>query len=339
MKMQWTNKNIDKWNVTDWLNQYVFEQMPIPKIYQLISERAKKAGQKQFRTEPNLRAHFMWLAGKRKYIPKSKKYKILRKIVNENDEYKSFIEGKQYGLRPKKSKTVDDSPNWSDEEIVSIVNAYFNILHNERLDQIYSKTEINRHLKSSMVPNRSLSSVELQMQNISAVLQELCHPIIPSYSPKKNINTGVSERIKNVIFQEGLLRETDYHPTHDEASLNERVYEILKKGVKGKPVGCKQPKKITPSPQECYERDPRIKAWVLQNAKGKCELCKNNGPFMDKNGFLFLEVHHVVSLSEGGSDTIDNTVALCPNCHRKCHYSKDTKAVVQELRDKVNRIP
>jgi 5-methylcytosine-specific restriction protein A len=34
---------------------------------------------------------------------------------------------------------------------------------------------------------------------------------------------------------------------------------------------------------------------------------------------LLLEVHHIQWLSNDGDDTIDNIVALCPNCHRKMH--------------------
>ena len=30
-------------------------------------------------------------------------------------------------------------------------------------------------------------------------------------------------------------------------------------------------------------------------------------------------------LSEGGLDSIDNCVALCPNCHRKMHVVNDPK--------------
>ena len=40
---------------------------------------------------------------------------------------------------------------------------------------------------------------------------------------------------------------------------------------------------------------------------------------MDGNGEPYLEAHHVKWLGDGGSDSIDNTVALCPNCHRKMH--------------------
>ena len=30
-------------------------------------------------------------------------------------------------------------------------------------------------------------------------------------------------------------------------------------------------------------------------------------------------------LADGGSDTIDNVVAVCPNCHRKFHVLDDEK--------------
>jgi 5-methylcytosine-specific restriction protein A len=36
-----------------------------------------------------------------------------------------------------------------------------------------------------------------------------------------------------------------------------------------------------------------------------------------------LECHHVEWLSCGGEDSIDNVVALCPNCHRRIHVLND----------------
>jgi 5-methylcytosine-specific restriction protein A len=49
-----------------------------------------------------------------------------------------------------------------------------------------------------------------------------------------------------------------------------------------------------------------------------------------KDGMPYLEVHHVKQLKDGGSDRIDNAVALCPNCHRKAHYGKE-KSKFQKL--------
>jgi len=68
-----------------------------------------------------------------------------------------------------------------------------------------------------------------------------------------------------------------------------------------------------------YERDIAVKLYSLAVADGICQLCEQPAPFKNKNGDPFLESHHIEWLSQGGTDTIDNVVALCPNCHRKMH--------------------
>lgn len=68
-----------------------------------------------------------------------------------------------------------------------------------------------------------------------------------------------------------------------------------------------------------YQRDANVVNYTLKRANGICELCEQPAPFKKKNGSPYLEVHHVVQLSKGGDDTIENAVALCPNCHRKMH--------------------
>jgi len=68
-----------------------------------------------------------------------------------------------------------------------------------------------------------------------------------------------------------------------------------------------------------YQRDPNVVNYTLKRADGICELCDQPAPFTKKNGDPYLEVHHVKQLADGGEDTINNAVALCPNCHRKMH--------------------
>ncbi|WP_249923569.1 HNH endonuclease [Paenibacillus odorifer] len=65
-------------------------------------------------------------------------------------------------------------------------------------------------------------------------------------------------------------------------------------------------------------------------AKGICQLCACPAPFVDKKGEPYLETHHINWLSRGGHDTIENTVALCPNCHKKIH-ELDLESDVQIL--------
>lgn len=74
-------------------------------------------------------------------------------------------------------------------------------------------------------------------------------------------------------------------------------------------------------------RSPYIVELARHFAKGICQLCKKNAPFISKDNKPFLEVHHIEWLSEGGSDTIKNAVAVCPNCHRKLHNLRDPKDI------------
>lgn len=70
-----------------------------------------------------------------------------------------------------------------------------------------------------------------------------------------------------------------------------------------------------------YRRNPDVVATVLARANGVCEACAAAAPFArSHDGTPYLEVHHRVQLAGGGNDTVENAVAVCPNCHRKAHY-------------------
>jgi len=79
-----------------------------------------------------------------------------------------------------------------------------------------------------------------------------------------------------------------------------------------------------------YQRDPNVVNYTLKRANGVCELCEQPAPFKKKNGDPYLEVHHVVQLANDGDDTIENAVALCPNCHRRMH-SLGLKSDIEKL--------
>ncbi|WP_447555659.1 HNH endonuclease [Vreelandella sp. EE22] len=66
-------------------------------------------------------------------------------------------------------------------------------------------------------------------------------------------------------------------------------------------------------------RSPYIAAYAKRRANGHCELCQEPAPFETQKGEPYLECHHIEWLAKGGDDSIENTVALCPNCHRKMH--------------------
>ena len=105
-----------------------------------------------------------------------------------------------------------------------------------------------------------------------------------------------------------------------EEDLDSEVKNLLNAGIAGTPVGILEPEKKA-SGSTSYIRDAAVKAYILIEAKGRCERCNSKGPFISElNGLPYLEHHHVKHLSQGGSDTISNSVAVCPNCHRELHY-------------------
>lgn len=77
------------------------------------------------------------------------------------------------------------------------------------------------------------------------------------------------------------------------------------------------PKKIEVK-QVVYDVNPYIIAEVYYRANGFCESCRQYAPFNKKSdGKPYLEIHRKVSFEAGGEDTVENTIAVCPNCRKK----------------------
>jgi hypothetical protein len=104
-----------------------------------------------------------------------------------------------------------------------------------------------------------------------------------------------------------------------------------------KPAGRHTPDSTTATVVQ-YRRDASVRAWVLNSARGICECCKQDAPFKGADGLPYLEVHHVRQLAACGSDTVSNTVAICPNCHRELHFGENRQELVQHLLETVGRL-
>jgi 5-methylcytosine-specific restriction protein A len=82
-----------------------------------------------------------------------------------------------------------------------------------------------------------------------------------------------------------------------------------------------KPKRMRIQEIVVFERNADVVAEVLSQAKGVCGICKAKAPFIRrKDRTPYLEVHHKVQLAHGGDDTVQNAIAICPNCHRKAHH-------------------
>jgi 5-methylcytosine-specific restriction protein A len=233
----------------------------------------------------------------------------------------------------------EEQKDWSDSELGAAVDSYLKMLEFESRGEAYSKAEENKRLRNGLLASRSKASIEYRMQNISAALQELSRSILKGYLPAKNIGSGVKERIQLILAQKGIFNPKDLIPTSDEKELSRKVSNLIKGDLSGEPMGNEKPKR-NEGKSISFDRDPQVRAWVLKKAKGICEGCKKQVTFETHDDFpyLYLEVHHVYPLGDGGSDRISNAVALCPNCHRRCHLSKDRKEFTQSLYASISRL-
>ena len=75
-----------------------------------------------------------------------------------------------------------------------------------------------------------------------------------------------------------------------------------------------------------------VSEYAKRRAQGICQLCGEPAPFDDRDGVPFLETHHIIWLADGGADSVTNTVALCPNCHRKMHILDSEEDINRLLR-------
>lgn len=130
-------------------------------------------------------------------------------------------------------------------------------------------------------------------------------------------------------------------PTDDPETLAERV-EIARKRIRssgtGEPPPGSEAGVRTKGSTYRFQRDPKVVAWVLEAAKGICEVCGGPAPFKTSEGEPYLEVHHVRFLAEGGPDTTDNAVAACPNCHRRLHHGSDRDVLRSTIISKIIRL-
>ncbi|WP_037952199.1 HNH endonuclease [Sulfitobacter donghicola] len=69
-----------------------------------------------------------------------------------------------------------------------------------------------------------------------------------------------------------------------------------------------------------YIRNAKIALDLRKKANGYCSSCGQR-TFKTAVGDWYIEIHHKRWLSEGGADSAENLIALCPTCHRSEHHS------------------
>lgn len=145
----------------------------------------------------------------------------------------------------------------------------------------------------------------------------------PFQSDEADINGVIRKVIKFPLKRLDQTKSLIINIEDIEKSENEKIKEVRKYNfneIKNRAKVAESENVSTKEVKTVYrERNQYIAEYTKERAKGICDLCKKEAPFKDKNGKPYLESHHVITLAENGPDAIYNTVAICPNCHRKIH--------------------
>lgn len=144
---------------------------------------------------------------------------------------------------------------------------------------------------------------------------------IEYYEDKNNVNLKALREVAshfNALLHSGTSFEVITQ------NFNESVQESLKSSSDEREARLNNAEQMPTSRMasiKVYNRNPDVVASVLIRAKGVCEACGEDAPFIRrKDKTPYLEVHHIKKLADGGKDIVSNAIALCPNCHRKVHF-------------------
>ncbi len=200
-----------------------------------------------------------------------------------------------------------------------------------QLEEKFAKLKINNRAKKFYL--KPLTDVEnseigLTTGKTSPLIHLSDFPVPNALDTYKNnvLNAWVNRENDNAL--DSLFQSiTDYLfltiEELEESFLNE-VKKSMSESASEREIrlksATKKPEKIIVS-TVAYRRNPDVVVEALIRANGRCEGCFRNAPFIrKKDGSPYLEVHHIVPLSVGGEDTVENVIALCPNCHRERHF-------------------
>ncbi|WP_409304708.1 HNH endonuclease [Peribacillus sp. SCS-155] len=191
-----------------------------------------------------------------------------------------------------------------------VLKYYFYSLKNK----FSTEYEVNKAILSSKVKNIPIYVFikEGTICTLSGIFEFVTYTIEPDNSMWFTLKKVDIYKVDNPV------NEIEY-----ERDFTEKVVKSL-----SDVAGRKQRLKIAPKTPGIikvvttnFKRNPDVVAEVLDRADGVCEFCGNDAPFVRaSNGTPYLEVHHVIPLALGGEDTIENAMALCPNCHREAHF-------------------
>ena len=199
--------------------------------------------------------------------------------------------------------------------------AYANLKEHGLLSRLMGPTVVKGTVADYL---HSCDVLQIEMDKKSGRQPKTCLYPFPIKVHEIGVGKSSSSGVKAKALDDTHTQEEKEQ--HASQLTVEELKEIAQKQSKKKPKEVK-----TTVVQKV--RDPYIAEYARKRAKGICQLCGKPAPFNRSDGEPYLESHHIVWLKNGGEDSIENTVALCPNCHRRMHIVQSEEDV-KKLKEK-----
>jgi 5-methylcytosine-specific restriction protein A len=217
---------------------------------------------------------------------------------------------------------------WSIEHLELCVSRYLRELLNEQAGKTVHKKDIYKELE--LHTRHSSGSVRQLFQNISHELGQRDFRILTGVSPL----SGSSSKLRSII--DSRIQELNVANSVEDLEEKSAMLSLRSSPIP-EPKGNPSPRRISMSSTQ-IERRADVVRYIKDIADGTCECCGNAAPFKDALGKPYLEVHHVVRLTDGGPDIPSNAIAVCPNCHRALHHSRHQNELKEKLYKSVARL-
>lgn len=106
-----------------------------------------------------------------------------------------------------------------------------------------------------------------------------------------------------------------------EYGVETELDEIDKKDIHDKIIDCEKDnsEEITIN-GKTYKRYNYLMVQIKIYRDYKCQFCSST--ILKANGGYYIEACHIKAKAEGGKDSLDNILILCPNCHKLFDYGK-----------------
>jgi 5-methylcytosine-specific restriction protein A len=249
---------------------------------------------------------------------------IKRGSILNNEQLCSRFGCSPYGGMRRSKKT---------ETLVIVSNHVVSIYHDRWVDGIFHYTGMGQTGDQSLTSTQNKTLAESDTNNVGVHLFEVDREGEYRYQGLVQLAANPYQEMQPDQFQtdryvwvfplrlqEGSSVPVNKQEFHSSQVLREKKIKNLSDAelaTKAQKAPKRAGERTVTSTQ--YERDPYVSMLTKRRAKGICELCNCEAPFKDSKNQPYLETHHIKWIAENGDDSIENTVALCPNCHRKMH--------------------